>query len=519
MTFTSLTFICFLPLIFALYWILAKPKSQNILLIVASYVFYGWWDYRFCALILASSLVDFALGYWMDQSNSQRRRKALLVSSLVLNLGLLGLFKYFNFFAESFTAMAGGLGWSPDPITLNVILPVGISFYTFQTLSYTIDIYRRQIRASHSLINYLAFVSFFPQLVAGPIERASNLLPQFAKRRKFDLAQARSGCRLILWGFFKKVVIADRLAIIVDQVYSQPESVAGPLLAFATVCFAFQIYCDFSAYSDIAIGTARLFNITLMRNFAYPYFSQSINEFWHRWHISLSTWFRDYIYIPLGGSRQGSAKKTRNLLATFVVSGFWHGAGWQFLAWGGIHGGAVAAVHGAGRVTRRGKAKARHKSSEPNPKQTLTTVSATEPKHKSKRKQPVPGGERLIPHPKTSLKMLLTFSIVCLCWVFFRADSIGDACMIIGRIFTDIGNLPAWHALSEFVLDDKQTKRAVVIVLAFVSIEWLQRRKMCPLDMSNAPVFIRWTAYTLLLWYTLCYMTPSASQQFIYFEF
>ena len=500
MTFTSLTFICFLPLVFALYWIVAKPQRQNIVLVLASYLFYGWWDYRFCALILFSSLLDFAIGWYLGKAKTRQRRKILLTLSVVANLGLLGVFKYFNFFAESFASLAGGLGWVPGDVTLNIVLPVGISFYTFQTLSYSIDIYRGKIRATGNLINYLAFVSFFPQLVAGPIERASNLLPQFAKSRAFDQQLARSGCRLILWGFFKKVVIADRLAVIVDQVYGQPEASSGPLLAFATFCFAFQIYCDFSAYSDIAIGTARLFGIRLMRNFAYPYFSQSVSEFWRRWHISLSTWFRDYVYIPLGGSRTTGFRRSRNLLTTFVVSGLWHGAGWQFLAWGGIHGGAVAASHGGGG----------HPSG---------TSKDSQPVRQAKRSDsPVPGGDKNLPRLRTILKIMTTFGIVCLCWVFFRASSIGDAMLIIGRIGSDWISISAWQELGAYASEGKIVKRSVFLLTGFVLFEWIQRRKMCPLDIGG-PAVIRWATYTLVFWGTLYYMIPSAGQQFIYFEF
>ena len=496
MTFTSLTFICFLPLVFSLYWLLKKPERQNVLLIITSYIFYGWWDYRFCALILFSSLLDFGLGWVLGQSQSERRRKLLLAASVIANVGLLGLFKYFNFFADSFSAMTTNFGWSPDPTTLNLILPVGISFYTFQTLSYTIDIYRRQIRATHNLVDYLAFVSFFPQLVAGPIERAANLLPQFSAPRAFDSSLARSGCRLILWGFFKKMVIADRLSVIVDEIYSDPTAFGGPLLAFATVAFAFQIYCDFSAYSDIAIGTARLFSIRLMRNFAYPYFSQSVSEFWRRWHVSLSTWFRDYVYIPMGGSRVSKTQRSINLLTTFVVSGFWHGAGWQYLAWGGIHGSAVAAGYGS------------RKPSESSPKIKTADDGS-----------PTPGGERFIPSFRTAGKILLTFSIVCLCWVFFRAESIGDALLIVGKIFTDSFSAAGWQELSAFADKGKLVKRAIIVVSVLVLLEWIQRRKMCPLDMGSTPKPIRWAAYTTLIWFTAYFMMPSAGQQFIYFDF
>ncbi len=502
MTFTSLTFIGFLPLVFALYWLLRTPRRQNLILILASYLFYGWWDYRFCALILFSSLLDFVLGWYLGQARSKRARKWLLGASLFANLGMLGLFKYFNFFAGSFSHLATGFGWTPGSVTLNIILPVGISFYTFQTLSYSIDIYRGKIRATKNILDYLAFVSFFPQLVAGPIERASHLLPQFEKLRRFDQGLARSGCRLILWGFFKKIVIADRLGVVVDQFYAQPELVSGPLLAFATVSFAFQIYCDFSAYSDIAIGTGRLFGIRLMRNFAYPYFSQSVGEFWRRWHISLSTWFRDYVYIPLGGSQQGSFRRTRNLLATFLVSGLWHGAGWQYLAWGGVHGSMVASGHGNRGRNEKGKQDA-----------------AIQKREGGRDVIPTPGGEQNIPCLRTLLNITFTFGIVCLCWVFFRADNIQDALLIIGRFFTDAFSAAAWQEFFAFAGEGKLFKRSLMLLGFLVAIEWIQRRKMCPLDLGRCPAPMRWAIYTTVLWGTLYYMMPSAGQQFIYFEF
>lgn len=496
MTFTSLTFALFLPFVFAVYWLLRTATRQNLFLIVASYVFYGWWDVRFCLLILLSSLIDFEIGRRIHKSNDQQLRKILLVMSLVCNLGLLMVFKYFNFFAESFAPLAAGFGWQPNSLTLNLILPVGISFYTFQTLSYTIDIYRKKIPASKSLADYLAFVSFFPQLVAGPVERAADLLPQFAAERTFENTEARRGCRLILWGFFKKIVLADRLAIVVDQVYGEPAAFSGPVLALATLCFAFQIYCDFSAYSDIAIGTARLFGIRLTRNFAYPYFSQSIGEFWRRWHISMSSWFRDYVYIPLGGSRAEPIWKSRNVLATFLLSGLWHGAGWQFLAWGGIHGGAVA-----GQQLVGGRTAQRHAKSK------TPTVSTP------------PGGERFFPHPTVLLRIWGTFFVVCVCWIFFRAESLPQAFSILGSIATDLFHVPAYDELGQFWDSNHLVRKTLPLLLGFVLIEWAQRHRECPLEMPKFATPVRWGIYTVLIWGTLYWMAPNAGNQFIYFEF
>ena len=324
MNFATVTFLLYLPAVFALYWVVRRRTSQNAVLVIASYLFYGWWDYRFCALMLGSSLLDFAIGWLLGKTEKTLGRRILLAASIGANLGLLGVFKYYNFFVGNFQHLMSSIGWQVSDVTLEIILPVGISFYTFQTLSYTIDVFRKQLKPTHNLLDYLAFVSFFPQLVAGPIERATRLLPQFEAKREFNQAVARDGCRLILWGLFKKLVVADRLSIFVNEYYADSQA-GGSVLALATVFFAFQIYCDFSAYSDIAIGSARLFNIRLMRNFNYPYFAKNLTEFWHRWHISLSTWFRDYVYIPLGGSRVGTFRRILNVMITFLVSGFWHG--------------------------------------------------------------------------------------------------------------------------------------------------------------------------------------------------
>ena len=491
MHFTSHIFIIFLAVFFALYWCVRSARSQNAVLVVASYLFYGWWDYRFCALILFSSLVDFLIGSKIFTTDSPSRRKIWLGLSLFTNLGLLALFKYFGFFAENLDLLARSLGWSLHPITLKVILPVGISFYTFQTLSYTIDIFRRQLEPSKSLLDYLAFVSFFPQLVAGPIERGKNLLPQFQKYRSFERPLATEGCRLILWGFFKKLAIADPLAVVVDQFYGSWQTASGAELTLATVFFAFQIYCDFSAYSDIAIGTARLFSVKLMRNFAYPYFSQSIGEFWRRWHISLSTWFRDYVYIPLGGNRRGKGRNSFNLMATFLLSGFWHGAAWTFVAWGGIHGAALTGQ----RLSRSKSENSEHKPARPE----------------------TPGGEHFFPRPVVLFKILSTFAIVCCGWVFFRANSIGDAVGILSRMFSNTFTPAGMTGFHSFI-DLHET--TLIVLLLFIGIEWVCRRQDCPLTGGKALLVpLRWSAYTLLIWGSLYLIADIDEQPFVYFAF
>jgi len=493
MQFTSLTFIVFLIVVFSLYWALRTPRRQNALIVLASYLFYGWWDYRFCALILFSSLVDFVIGSQIAKSHLPSRRKFLVLTSLVSNLGLLALFKYYGFFVANFLATAQLFGWSPNQLTLNLILPVGISFYTFQTLSYTIDVYRGKLKPAASLIDYLAFVSFFPQLVAGPIERGTNLLPQFEAPRRFNLVDAQDGCRLILWGFFKKLAIADLLAVTVDTYFNHWDTATGAELALATVFFAFQIYCDFSAYSDIAIGTARLFSIRLMRNFAYPYFSQSFTEFWSRWHISLSTWFRDYVYIPLGGNRSGPSRQRLNVFLTFLLSGFWHGAAWTFIAWGAIHGAALSA-------------------------QKL--ISRDQPAKPKINFDHAPG---FFVSPKVTLRMIMTFGFVCLGWIFFRAENISSAAGIVAKIASLAWAPEQMAALVEQIDQQKLLRTALLALGVFVGIEWSARRHECPLGVLVASRFcslpIRWACYTLLIAITLDFVSRTDSRAFIYFAF
>ena len=404
MLFNSIEFSIFLPIVFALYWLIGQEqiKLQNILLLAASYLFYGWWDWRFLSLIAFSSILDFSIGQRMAVSENQRQRKFLLTLSLCVNLGFLGFFKYFNFFTESFAAAFTWFGHPIEATRLDIILPVGISFYTFQTLSYTIDIYRKQLQPANNLIDFLTFVSFFPQLVAGPIERATNLLPQFSKERHFDLEKAIDGMRQILWGLFKKVVVADNCAIWVNDIFANYGDYSGSTLLLGAILFAFQIYCDFSGYSDIAIGVARLFGFNLMRNFAFPYFSRDIAEFWRRWHISLSTWFRDYLYIPLGGSRGGTSMKVRNTFAIFLVSGFWHGASWTFLVWGLLN-----ALYFLPLLLLK-----------QNRKNTNTVAENS-----------------WLPSPRECVQMGITFFITVIAWVFFRAENLTDAFLYLQGIF------------------------------------------------------------------------------------
>jgi alginate O-acetyltransferase complex protein AlgI len=487
MTFSSLTFLIFFAVAFAAYWLIRQRRWQNLLLVLVSYIFYGWWDWRFSFLMLASSLIDYVLGGAIERTENSRRRGLYLTAALVSQLSLLAFFKYYNFFVESFAQAAASLGWNPGDLTLQIILPVGISFYTFQTLSYTIDIYRRQLKASTDLVEYLAFVSFFPQLVAGPIERAVDLLPQFGKDRHFDPQLAADGLRQMLWGLFKKLAVADRLALIVAPAYEHPENYTGTHLAFATVCFAFQIYCDFSGYSDIAVGVARQFGIRLSRNFAYPYFSQSIGEFWRRWHISLSTWFRDYVYIPLGGSRGSSLASKRNLLTTFLVSGLWHGAAWGYVVWGAFHGVLASIYRGSSKSSPRD----------------------------------VPGNERWIPRPMTVLRMALTFSLVCLGWVFFRAATWSDAMEIHRRIFNPSIEVRTRETvqLYHFVLTTPGVLATTVVLFTLVMIEWCGRRHDHPLAMVKVSRPLRWAAYSVMLWATLLLIPEGAGQEFIYFAF
>lgn len=481
MTFTTLTFLLFLPIVFGLYWATPRQRWRNLVLVLASYFFYGWWDLRYAALMAVASTVDFLAGIALERVENPRGRRVILLMSSACSLGLLGFFKYFGFFADNARALGASVGITLTPFELDVVLPVGISFYTFQTLSYVIDVYRRELRATNDIVEYMAYVSFFPQLVAGPIERAPHLLPQFQTPRVFDGAQAREGLRSMAWGFFKKLALADNLGRVADAAFNSVATADGPTLAVATVCFAFQIYCDFSAYSDIAVGCARLFGVQLMRNFAYPYFSQSVAEFWRRWHISLSTWFRDYVYVPLGGGRVGTLKRVRNVLITFLLSGLWHGASWNFVIWGALNGVAVL------------------------------------PSVLSRRKgsgggQEVPGGEGLFPSAIVLARMTGTFLFACLAWIFFRARTLSEAGDVFARLFAG----PWSRATISGALAPVQV--LFPLLAAFVAVEWVARRQWQPLQWPALPRPLRWAGYSVLLWMTLA-LAREQGGAFIYFQF
>jgi len=404
MLFNSIDFAIFLPIVFILYWFVTNKnlKLQNFLLVAASYLFYGWWDWRFLSLILFSTIVDYTVGRKLRIEENITKRKILLWTSILVNLGFLGFFKYYNFFLDNFITAFSFFGTEIKANSLNIILPVGISFYTFQTLSYSIDVYKRKLEPTKDFIAFSAFVSFFPQLVAGPIERATNLLPQFAKKRLFDKENAIRGLRLILWGLVKKVVIADSIAPAVDDIFSNYSQYPSIILLLGALLFSFQIYCDFSGYSMIARGVSKLFGFELMINFNYPYFSRNIGEFWRKWHISLTTWFRDYLYIPIGGSRVSRLKNIRNVFVIFLVSGFWHGANWTFIVWGGIH--------------------------------ALLFIPSVLTKKNRKFTDDIKLNRFMLPSLPNFLRIISTFTLVSFCWIFFRADSINTAILFIKKI-------------------------------------------------------------------------------------
>ncbi|PQJ73312.1 MBOAT family O-acyltransferase [Polaribacter butkevichii] len=474
MLFNSFEFLVFLTIVFILYWfVFKKLKTQNILILVASYVFYGWWDWRFLSLIFLSTLVDYTLGLMLKKTANVKKRKLLLYSSLLFNLGMLGFFKYYNFFIHSWVEAWSSLGVTMHVSSLNIILPVGVSFYTFQTLSYTIDIYKGKLEPTKDFISFASFVSFFPQLVAGPIERATNLLPQFFRKREFDYSLAVSGMKLILWGLVKKVVIADSCATLVNLIFADYQNESGLALIMGAIYFAFQIYCDFSGYSDIAIGTARLFGFKLMRNFNYPYFSRDIAEFWRRWHISLSTWFRDYLYIPLGGSRGTLKLKIRNVFVIFLVSGFWHGANWTFIAWGGLN----ALFFLPLLLSNKNR-------------NNLNEVAENS----------------LLPSLKELLQILFTFFLTTFAWIFFRSETITDAIHYIQKI-VDFGS---------FFPTVIRHKKAIPLLVIFIIIEWWSRKKEYPLVFDKK---YRNFFYVFFVFVLLYFISADDKSSFIYFQF
>lgn len=478
MLFNSIDFAIFLPIVFLLYWFVVKSnlKLQNLFLVIASYVFYGWWDWRFLSLIIFSSLVDYYMGILLLNENNDVKRKRLLWLSICVNLGFLGFFKYYNFFIDNFTQAFSFFGNEIAANTLHIILPVGISFYTFQTLSYTIDVYHRKLEPTKNMVSFLAFVSFFPQLVAGPIERATNLLPQFYKKRTFHYSQAVDGLRQILWGLFKKMVIADNCAEYANLIFNNSDAYSGSTLVMGAVFFTFQIYGDFSGYSDIAIGTSRLFGFNLKQNFSFPYFSRDIAEFWRRWHISLSTWFRDYLYVPLGGSRGGAWMKIRNTFIIFIVSGFWHGANWTFIAWGFL-----------------------------NALYFMPLLLTNRNRHHIE----IVAQNRFLPSFKEFFAMGFTFGLTVFAWIFFRANSMTHAFSYIKNIFTN----------SLFKFPEIRPTYLLALILIFFMIEWLGRTQKYALEklLLDKPLVFRWLFYMVLM--ACIFIFNNKEQEFIYFQF
>ena len=476
MLFNSIEFLLFLPTIFILYWFVFNKnlKYQNTLILVSSYVFYGWWDYRFLSLIFLSTIVDYVIGLSISNQSSKKKQKLLLWGSVLFNLSVLGFFKYYNFFVDSWVELFISLGYEIKSIwTLNIILPVGISFYTFQTMSYTIDIYRKKLEPTKDFISFASFVSFFPQLVAGPIERASNLLPQILKKREFQYDRVIQGLKLILWGMFKKVVIADSLAPIVDDIFSNYQDFGGGTLWLGAIYFSFQIYCDFSGYSDIAIGTSKLLGFELMSNFKFPYFSRNIGEFWRRWHISLSTWFRDYLYIPLGGSQEGKWKSIRNIFIIFLVSGFWHGANWTFIFWGLFHSILFLPTFMFNK----------------NRNYTSSIIAAN----------------TLLPSLKEFINVVTTFLLVTIGWVFFRSESIGDSFSYLTSMISNINIVTHLSPKISFY------------ILVLVLVDWTQRFNERNLFVTFPKLIFK--IFVIICVFLILINFKKESQQFIYFDF
>jgi len=483
MLFNSLEFLLFLPIVFILYWFVFKElKFQNPFILGASYFFYAWWDWRFLFLIIFSTIIDYSLGIYISKEQTSSKRKLLLYVSLFVNLGLLGVLKYYNFFIDSFIDAFSFFDITLSTKSLNIILPVGISFYTFQTLSYTIDVYRKKIEPTCDFIAFAAFVTFFPQLVAGPIERATHLLPQFYRKRIFNYENAVIGMRLILWGFFQKIVIADGCAPYVNDIFENFENYSSGTLVFGSVLFSFQIYGDFAGYSNIAIGISRLFGFDLMRNFKYPYFSRDIAEFWRRWHISLSTWFRDYLYIPLGGSKGSSKSKIRNVFIIFIVSGFWHGANWTFIIWGAL-----------------------------NALYFLPLLLLNKNRKHVNELDKYAG----LPSLKAMLQMVGTFALTTFAWIFFRSNSLTEALNFIYYIVVN----KSYFKISSSYTYNHNIRPLILYLLFFVLMEWWSRNS----EQFITPFLkkyrgLRYTVYGVITLVIILNIQNEASG-FIYFQF
>lgn len=482
MLFNSLHFAIFLPIVFVLYWFATKRevRLQNIILLAASYFFYACWDWRFLFLLVASTSLDYYTGIKIFDAGSKSNKKFWLWLSISINVGFLAIFKYYNFFASSFVDALSLLDINADARMINIILPVGISFYTFHGLSYVIDLYKSRINPERDIINYSLFVSFFPLLVAGPIERATHLLPQLIKKRAFNYEQATDGLKQILWGLFKKMVIADNCATYANLIFNNAADYSGSTLVVGAIFFSFQIYCDFSGYSDMALGTARLFGIDLLRNFAFPYFSRDIAEFWRRWHISLSSWFRDYLYIPLGGSRGSKGMQMRNMFIIFLVSGFWHGANWTFVAWGALH-----AIYFVPLLLL-------------NKNRIHTEIVAR---------------GKYFPTLKEASAMLLTFCLTTFAWIFFRAENMVHAISYISGIISyDLFRMPYFLGIKEAAL-------TALFVVLFVLVEWLGREQQYAIKtiVLGWKKPLQWGFYYLIA--MLIFLFGSTNESFIYFQF
>lgn len=483
MLFNSIEFIIFLPIVFAIYWLLAKRLwVQNLFVVIVSYIFYGWWEWRFLCLIAFTTLCSYVLGMWIGYELSNlkyKKAKLLCICNIIINVFILALFKYYNFFVISFSDLCHSLGWNIDVLTLNLILPVGISFYTFQALSYTIDVYKKKITPTTDIIAFFAFICFFPQLVAGPIERATNLLPQFLAPRRFDYIYAVDGCRQMLWGFFKKMVIADNCAFFVSKIFADYQNMSSLTLLIGGILFSFQIYGDFSGYSDIAIGCSRLFGVNLKTNFNFPYFSRDIAEFWRRWHISLNTWFRDYIYIPLGGSRVCLLKVIRNTWIIFLVSGLWHGANWTYIIWGIWH-----ALLFMPLLIRK----------------------------KNRKYLDVVAKGRSLPTFQELFQMITTFILVMFAWIIFRSETISDAYDYIMRIFSPAVSL----GIASFI-PSQRFYMLILFLIFMIILEWKNREYLHGLCIMNKYVWIRYVEYCILFYLILSF--GGAQTEFIYFQF
>ena len=476
MLFNSFIFLFFLTLVIPLYFILPR-NYRKYFLILASYFFYGYWDWRFCSLLLTSTIVDFYVSKYIDKTDNPARKKVWLMLSIFTNLGILGFFKYFQFFVDSVSPVAGIFGGNLDYLHMNIILPVGISFYTFQTMSYTIDVYRGNLKPTDSFADFSLFVSFFPQLVAGPIERAAHLLPQIKIMNKPTREQVNTGIILIITGMFKKVMIGDTTGRIVDNIFANPGYYKSDELLFALLLFSIQIYADFSGYSSIARGTARLFGIELMKNFEQPYLSTNITEFWRRWHISLSTWLRDYLYIPLGGNRKGKLRTDINLMLTMLLGGLWHGANWTFVIWGGLHG-IYLIIH---KLILRGK--------EIKSRFEYTSFKSL---------------------VIFSLKVLVTFALVLIAWLFFRAEGLPQAFMIFGKFVQ-------WQNGEFTVRFARITGIFMFIIILSDFLEYYTRKHSFMVLVRTVPA--RYAVLSAFLIITLIYMFQSEPLPFIYFQF